>query len=202
MAQKLIIYQVYYNNETRGNCKEAPFIVKHYNKDCSIFFENQIILDLINQGKHLEAEWFGVVSHKWLTSKAKGIIKCNLLDIPNRLPTMNNTVVGFHPNLKNGRIFSGTDEKYYFEIFNALLDYVGLPKTKPNRIIMQNHFLARSNDYQYYAIHYLSKAIEFLIKDKRAYKISPYKGYTYHTFLLEKLFNQYCVKYRLKVLFV
>ena len=60
---KINIHQIYYNEETKG--KLVPEFTPYYNKDCSLFFESEVIRDLIEQRKHEESYHFGVVGPKF-----------------------------------------------------------------------------------------------------------------------------------------
>lgn len=56
------IYQIYYNEETRA--KLEPEYIPYFNENCTPFFENSIIRDLIESGEHIGSNYFGVFSPK------------------------------------------------------------------------------------------------------------------------------------------
>jgi len=61
MAQKLNIWQVYFDENTKKACDPAW---NHYDNSYRLteFFENSVIVDLVNRGEHLKG-YFGVFSH-------------------------------------------------------------------------------------------------------------------------------------------
>ena len=54
-------FQIYYSPESKKNCYH--WADQYFNEKCTIFFENQVIRYLIEQGKHKESEYFAVLSH-------------------------------------------------------------------------------------------------------------------------------------------
>jgi len=58
--KKCHIYQVFYDENSRRACD--PQFIAYKNPHSSKYFENQIILDLYDQGKMSDCEFFGVVS--------------------------------------------------------------------------------------------------------------------------------------------
>lgn len=66
------VYQIYYDDASKANC-EAEYI--HYlNDNCTPFFENEVIRTLVLAGKHKEANYFGVVSHKLRQKTANSVV--------------------------------------------------------------------------------------------------------------------------------
>ena len=59
-AQLSGVYQIWYNEQTRKQVVDAftPF----HNPKLSEFFENEVIRVVVDQGKHNESDWFGVLS--------------------------------------------------------------------------------------------------------------------------------------------
>lgn len=57
----LKIYQIYYDESQLSQIEYIPYS----NKDkCTVFFENEVIRELIEKGNHIDGEYFGVVSYK------------------------------------------------------------------------------------------------------------------------------------------
>jgi hypothetical protein len=54
------IYQIYYDNSQLGAIDYIPY----FNKNCTVYFENDVIKQLVSDGAHVGSEYFGVVSHK------------------------------------------------------------------------------------------------------------------------------------------
>jgi hypothetical protein len=54
------IFQVYFHEEQRADLDYVPF----RNDDCSVYFENSVIRQLVESGAHAGDDYFGVVSHQ------------------------------------------------------------------------------------------------------------------------------------------
>lgn len=59
MNKFLKIYQIYFDENQKKDLDYIPYL----NENCNVFFENQVIVDLIKSGAHNDCEYFGVVSH-------------------------------------------------------------------------------------------------------------------------------------------
>jgi hypothetical protein len=55
----LKIFQIYFAEAQKGILDYKPYL----NADCTPFFENSVIADLVGQGAHRGSDYFGVVSH-------------------------------------------------------------------------------------------------------------------------------------------
>lgn len=58
----MIVYQIYFKEEQKAQLE--PEYIPYFNDPCSIFFESEVIRKLILDGKHLNTDYFGVVSYK------------------------------------------------------------------------------------------------------------------------------------------
>lgn len=54
------VHQIWYDEQTRKQV--ADFFTPVHNPKLTEYYENQVIYNLAVQGKHLESEWFGVLS--------------------------------------------------------------------------------------------------------------------------------------------
>lgn len=83
MSDFLRIYQIYFTpTQLEMLNAEFPDYIKYYNEDCTVFFESEVIRKLIEEKKHLGAEYFGVVSHK-LKEKLGFTMKEKWRNLPN-----------------------------------------------------------------------------------------------------------------------
>jgi len=63
------VYQIYFDDQSRKSLE--PEYIPYFNNPTSIFFESQVMCDLVGKGEHKNCEYFGVVSHK-LRKKVHG----------------------------------------------------------------------------------------------------------------------------------
>lgn len=75
----LTVYQIYFSEEQKKQLVRG--YVPFHNENCSVFFENEVIVNLIEQNAHLDSEYFGVVSYK-LYDKV-GDMRVKWKNIPN-----------------------------------------------------------------------------------------------------------------------
>lgn len=67
------IYQIWYDDQTRKMCSD--YFTPFHNPELTPFFENQVIYDLCSQGRHLESEWFGVLSPVFFSKAWRGGVR-------------------------------------------------------------------------------------------------------------------------------
>jgi hypothetical protein len=207
------IYQIYYDEASKNDC--YPEYNLYYNPNCTPFFENSVILDLIDNQKHCDGDYFGVWSHKFrhkVDAKQKftpqifeRFVRNNKADVysahryhskhvPVRLAEK------YHPNYSN--ILRKILNKIgYFVDFDAQARF----------IIYSNHFIADRCVFFDYVETLLRPAMEVMSNDEEIkgliWQNSRYKGhgrlpdhlkpvfgvdfYPYHTFLCERLIMLY-----------
>lgn len=68
----LTVYQIYFNPEQEKLIE--PEYIGVYNKDCTVYFENEVIKNFILKSLHANTEYFGVISHK-LREKIGAVMK-------------------------------------------------------------------------------------------------------------------------------
>ena len=197
------IHQIYYDNQSKSNCFPENNIFKPYfNQNCTKYFENSVIQKLLNNNEHLNYDYFGVVSHKFLKSRVKGkAIGFNNDTLLKRLQGVE--ILTFFKHIRGGgQIFHNNDRNHYAKIYNELMEHLHLnfrENMKPRECILQNHFIARSDIYDRYK-PVLNDAIEFLESNQDANRITKYKGYTFHTFILERLIQAFVHHNKIKVI--
>jgi hypothetical protein len=213
------VYQIYYDNASKEACfNEYDHI---YNTVCTPFFENDIIVSLINNNAHKESKYFGVFSghFKNKIQGAKDGKRINPDYINNNLDT---DVVSFFRSHRNKNVVSKAEQFHpgftralenIFERINFKIDL----KKDTRFIVYQNHFVAKSDIYERYVKELLepvmnemknesNKELQNIIWQDSGYhkkKTMPEKlkkemgvpYYPYHTFLCERLFSIFLNKY-------
>lgn len=188
------IYLVTYNERTSDIAAKYPFSVYHTDKT-SPFFENAYIRDLIRNGAHHKAEWFGVLSPEFFTKALSGKVTPYKIhhDIDrgiqiqtgrNRFERQEVDAIGFTPRLKNlnviiqgNRAHGGGFSDLTQDIFNkAGIDW---DVSKPlKRVVMSNYIIARPEVYQDYASKVLLPCMDVMESDpiisERVWKDSGY----------------------------
>jgi len=221
--ERLNIYQIYYNEVSKSNC--YSFTNHYLNENCTIYFENKVISDLVADKKHIDSEYFGVFSHAF---------KDKMLRFRNHTKEQfeglcRGDVLSFFGNFKQKSVFAQAESyhKGFGLAFKLMLkDAIGIEfNTCPHSIyIMQNHFVAKSEVYQDYVETMLNPCIKALEnkENEQLQQIiwSPLQKYTYerqrfkqnpdlekqlgidfypmHPFLLERLPSLYCTLHRIK----
>jgi hypothetical protein len=90
------VYQIYFKEDQNGLLDYIPY----YNDECSLFFENSVIRDLILKNEHLESDYFGVLSYQ-LRDKVR----------------ITKTSWRMHPNIANHSIKEFTPEQFETELY-------------------------------------------------------------------------------------
>jgi hypothetical protein len=208
------IYQIYYNEETKSKC--YPEYKHYYNRYCTPFFENSVILDLIDKKKHCEGEYFGVWS-------------CSFRDKVDRRQKFTPEIFEKFVSSTKGDVFSAhryhskhvpavLAQKYhpnFVSILQRILNRIGYKADlykEARFIIYSNHFIAQKCVYYDFVETLLRPAMEVMSKKgtdiyNSIWQNSMYKGhgrlpehlkplfgvdfYPYHTFLCERLIMLY-----------
>jgi hypothetical protein len=195
------IIQIYYDDKTVKNCYDHSSVSKFYNPEHTDFFENSIIADLASEAA--DYDFFAVWSH---LHKYK--IQGQKLDF-NRLENLMSQfdLIAFQRMMRNGRIFSGVQQKKYSKIFNEIMERLGLKYRFPNRpkfIVMQNHFITKSKIFIDYVEKVLRPAMEIMDQMPEAAERVEYRGkakyYTFKPFLCEKLISAYIEERKFKMI--
>ncbi len=207
------IYQIYYDEKSKHNC--YPQYHHYYNKQCSPFFENSIIVDLINNNAHCAGEYFGVWSHAF-----KSKVDQRQIFTPEKFErfVLSNKAEVFSAHRYHSKhVPAVLAQKYhpnFISILQRILDKINYKTDlfKPARfVIYSNHFIAQKCVYEDYVTSLLAPAMEVMSNDeeikKLIWKNSKYKGhgllpdhlrpvfgvdfYPYHTFICERLIMLY-----------
>lgn len=194
----LNVYQVYYNEETKREL--LPDTIPYLNEELTVNFENEVIRKLYLEGG-FRGNLTGLLSWK-LKSK-------------NRLRIENIREIIDHHDAYAFKVIKHDvrkDNKHpnFDEMFGELLEGIGLDRDiRPQKGFYQNAIVARPQIWNDYCKTLLLPAMEFLDNAKGAYREKLYKDpgypavineglkklnlshYTYHTFLLERLWSVY-----------
>lgn len=89
----LKVYQIYFSEDQKSLLE--PKYIPLKNEDCTVYFENSVIKTLIQEEKHFNSEYFGVVSYK-LREKIGDIMQNKWRAISN---IANHSLKTFEPEL-------------------------------------------------------------------------------------------------------
>jgi hypothetical protein len=98
------IYQIYYDQSHISKLDYTPYL----NDNCTKYFESQVMVDLINDGAHLDYSYFGVVAYK-LREKLSFAKTYPILNIANR------SVQEFTPELYEFELWKRTPDAFSFQ---------------------------------------------------------------------------------------
>jgi hypothetical protein len=213
------IIQIYYDDKSKASC--YPEFEHFHNEKCTPYFENKVIIDLVNSGRHKEGKYFGVFSgnfrHKIMYSKDMQRItpQCIYSKIGN------SDVISFFRHHRNKNIVTKAEmfhpgfKRALKNIFERIGFEINLEENT-RFIVYQNHFIAKSEIYEDYVNSLLepvvkemenkeNKELQNIIWQDSNYhkkytmseKLKRELGvnyYPYHTFLCERLFSIYLNK--------
>lgn len=112
LSDFLRIYQIYFSMPQLFRItEEFPDYIKYHNEDCTVFFENDVMRKLVEDGKHLGVEYFGVVSHK-LKEKLGFTMKEKWRHLPN---IANHSTNEFTPELFEAELRKGKPDVMSFQ---------------------------------------------------------------------------------------
>ncbi len=110
------IYQIYFEESQLAQCEhDMDGWFPYFNEKCSIFFESQVIHDLIGQGQHKDCDYFGVVSYK-LRQKL-GYMKENWKN---------------NKNIANTSVNNFTPEQFTRELYKGMPDAMSFQRHAPH----------------------------------------------------------------------
>lgn len=221
----LKIFQIYYKDEQLPELDYTPY----RNARCNYYFEHQVMVDLINQGAHLESYYFGVLSHKF-REKISFTKHSGISNIANK------SVQEFTPELFERELFRGHPDAMSVQrhiphdpisfgdrfhpglsaLFQRVLNEIGYnwSPTPLANVFYCNYFVARSDVYEDYVKTMLEPAMEVMDRMPELLKNSGYPKplpdnlrdawgidyYPYHTFICERMFSYYAHLKNLKCL--
>ncbi len=208
MGQKISIYQIYFEENQLEKLVQHPMFMPYFNKKCTVFFENWIIKQLIEAGKHKHSDYFGVASPRLMQKVSHFTIERLEKSIEN-----NPDVVIFNPSpfqLVDPIQYANRYHPNFMRHFRHILKEIGYnwePKAY-DHIVNSNHFIAKSAIYEDYFHQILNPAMKVMINmpdlmsDSKYFRRLPpnlakewgINYYPLHSFLCERLFSLFLDK--------
>lgn len=177
----------------------------------SYLFEYNPIVDILDN--HIICEdYLGIFSHKFCAKT--GIFKKRLFNYLGIFP--NYDVYSFSKFANLGTIISNLPENShpgFGEIFFPVCEDLGLPTYFAPDLVYENFFIAKTDIYRSYISDIIKPAIDLLegkykslawrnakyLQNNNLLRDTGLSYYTFHTFVLERLLNQYIEKNKLSV---
>ena len=224
MARKTIIYQIHFDENSKKYINEncIGYDNSWYNgKEKQPFFENHIISNLIQEEKHKESEYFGVLSWQFETKNSYFLKNINndIEKYPNydiysfykahTQPNVWRVAEGWHKGIIE-------TSQHIFNRFNGLkISQLNTPT------IYQNAHLSKSDIYEDYVKNWLiplmnimndtedvwlqkqlwtdTKYKSFTLKKTKIENITGVPFYPMHTFICERFFSTYLTTKNFKI---
>lgn len=174
--QLLNAYQIYFEESQLASIDFIPY----YNEDCTPYFENSVICDLINADAHKNSKYFGVLSHKYKSKIVERrsnewlllpeLANQSLVDYnPEmiefvldrfRFPVLNLMQHPEHDPIEFGAKFHRDLPRLFKEVLRRI-GYQWNP-TVYKSVFYSNYFIARSEIYEHYVKTMLEPAIKVM----------------------------------------
>lgn len=221
----LTVYQIYFDEKSKINCFDEW---GHYDNSekLTAFFENTVILDLIDQGKHKQSDYFAVFSHdirkeihfkEWLNNNTK--LTFNPQSLEFIVKSYGYDVYAFEKRRQNKNIIFQAERYHpgFIDIINEILRETKFMDGVPNelsRTTLHNHFIMRSEIYQRYVDELLRPAMKIMESIPAVWQDAKYirklplstqerfeqafgkRYYPYHPFVCERLPSLFLEKYK------
>lgn len=211
------VFQIYFEESQKAQLE--PEYIPYLNNDCTIFFENSVIRNLVNLGEHKDCDYFGVVSYKlrsklgytkaWrshpnIANHSTSEFTPELFQI--ELDKHKPDVMSFQCHVPHDPIsYADTFHPKLSEYFKEIMRKIGYnwePKIYEN-VFYCNYFVAKPEIYEKYVKEMLIPAINEMLFMPELWQNSQYPAtlplalqqkfkvpfYTYHTFILERAFS-------------
>lgn len=150
-----MIYQIYYNEETKK--RNWPMFAQYDNsQSLTPFFENTVIYDLLQAGKHQYGPYFGVLSPAF-AEKARGKMTLNPENLGKKLAE-NPVFLGFNAAhksinpIESGRHFHGPA---FWSIFQELFGADFRWPLRYQHVIFSNYVIAKPEIWERYRLFYV-----------------------------------------------
>jgi hypothetical protein len=166
MAAELV--QIIYDDKQKVHC--FPFSKLHYNESLTIYFENDIIKNLVLETK---ADKIGVCSWK-LKEKLRWYIG-QRRELTQELLETDYEVMTFTRNTKYHKFYAAADAWHpgFLVAFDKILAKIGVSRPWEVKIpIYQNHFSAKAEIYRDYVKSYLIPAMDCIKNDPEVNKLA------------------------------
>lgn len=223
MNHFLKVFQIYFDDSQLAQLEYLPL----KNDNCTVFFENTVIKNLIESGHHLDAEYFGVVSYQlrkkldltkaWRGSKIGNVSNTEFSPIlfEQVLLAEKPDVLSFQRHESHDNVsFSDRFHPNFTTYFRKIMHQIGYnwQPTTFEHIVYCNFFVAKSEIYEKYVKEMLIPAMKVmetmpeLMGNSRYPKQLPpvlcqkfgINHYPYHTFICERMFSYFMHLHKLK----
>jgi hypothetical protein len=201
--------------------------IPYLNEDCTVFFENSVIRKLVEEEKHKDSDYFGVVSYQ-LIDKIGVIKNWKIKNIANtsvnkftpelferELYRYKPDAMSFQRHIPHDTVtfadrFHPDFSKYFKEIMNKI-GYQWRPIIFEN-VFYCNYFVAKSEIYERYVSEMLAPAMDVMEEMPELMGNSNYpkklpdnlnksfgiNHYPYHPFLCERMFSYFAHVHKLQ----
>ncbi len=216
MKSFLKVYQIYFDESQLSQIEFTPI----KNDNCTVFFENTVIKNLIESGAHLESDYFGVVSYQ-LRKKLDLTRKWKIDNIANTSNTEFSPklfedvllkekpdVLSFQRHARHDNItFSDRFHPNFTTHFRKIMHAIGYnwEPTVFENIVYCNFFVAKSSIYEKYVTEMLIPAMKIMETMPELMRNSGYpkslpenlketfgvNHYPYHAFICERMFSYF-----------
>lgn len=162
----LKVHQIYFDQSQLQRLEKS--YIPYLNDNCTFYFESEVMINLINDGKHLNSEYFGVVSYK-LREKIGTLMRRQWASLPNianhsfnkfepeffesQLKRSQPDVMSFQRHIPHDPVSVATGfhpgfNKYFSDIMHKI-GYDYKPEVFKN-VFYCNFFVAKSEIYEKY----------------------------------------------------
>jgi len=178
------IYQIYYKDEQKSGLE--PEYIPYYNEKTTIYFESKVMVDLVNQGKHKNCDYFGVLApefrRKIKQTRFWGPTIANKSKRRFSPKEFERYVNSYRPDIatlcshRPHAVFP-VAERFHRGISKAVIKLIEKLKykvfwdAKSKIIIYFNYFVARPNIYEDYVKNLLEPAIDLMENDREIKKL-------------------------------
>ncbi len=172
----------------------------------SYLFEYNPIVDIIDN-HYIEEEYLGIFSHKFHVKT--GIMRKKLMLYLQNSPGYDFYSFSKYVGIKDFRPnFENESHPGFSDIFIPICKDLDLPTDFRNDLVYENFFITKTEIYKDYVNNIIKPAIELLetkykelawrnavyMPNKNLFNDTGLEHYTFHTFILERLVNQFILK--------
>lgn len=172
----LKVYQIYFDQSQIPLLDFTPY---DNTGKCTVYFENSVIVELLDQCAHKDAEYFGVVSYKlrekmgqtrnvWKPESGIHSVSERIFtkeDFEKELCEKRPDVMSFQSHIPHDTIATADNFHPNFQhYFKAIMDRLGYlwKPTKFENVFYCNYFVAKSSIYQHYVDTMLRPAMRIM----------------------------------------
>lgn len=217
------LFQIYFDDSQLEGLDFQPI----HNPRCTVFFENEVIVNIEEQENYRENDYFGVLSHKFRKkmeqmTRFPGHLR-NLSDGNFDVDRLMRIIYNDRPDVLSLMRFAPHDpitlgeavHPRLGEYFKKVLKEIGFSWSPSvyEHVVYCNYFIARADIYRKYVNEMLSPAIEVMCKMDELMEDAKYPRrfpanlmieigvnfWPYHPFICERLFSYFVHLYGYEV---